>query len=127
MAALSRCLSSQLPDLLRRATMPDEISKGFKPRPQSVGNIVEWVQHFCSYIAIIHPSYIKTSPQELAYPSQGNQGSIFSKLLPDLLQRASMPDEISKSFKPRPQSVGNIVEWVQCFGSYIATCLHYVR
>ena len=43
-----------------------------------------------------------------------------SELLPDLLRRAALPEEIGKSFKSRPHSVGNILEWVRCFGSYIA-------
>jgi len=59
-------------------------------------------------------------PAKLVKRIQDGSFVEMSELLPDFLRRASLPDEISKSFKPRPQSVGNIVEWVRCFGSYIA-------
>jgi len=59
-------------------------------------------------------------PAKLVKRIQDGSFVEMSELLPDFLRRASLPDEISKSLKPRPQSVGNIVEWVRCFGSYIA-------
>ena len=43
-----------------------------------------------------------------------------AELLPELLRNASLPDDINKSSKPKPHSVGNIMEWVRCFSCYIA-------
>jgi len=40
------------------------------------------------------------------------------ELLPELLRKASLLEEVSS--KPKPHSVGNIMEWIRCFSCYIA-------
>ena len=67
---------------------------------------------------------IPPAPAKLVKRIQEGSFIEMAELLPELLQNASLPDNINKGSKPKPHSVGNIMEWVQCFSCYIAVISH---
>ena len=63
-------------------------------------------------------------PAKLVKQIQEGNVIEMAELSPELLQNASLPDDINKSSKPKPHSVGNIMEWVRCFSYYITVISH---